>query len=692
MQRSDSAQSNTLHALRVTFKSIQSYGDTEKSSNSIGDANGLLGGVYRGTPVRNIARSAWSAAVLALPSKVEQAAGELYRQGSVDDNYVLKDRLGAGACSEVRLAERRDDASRVAVKIVSKNASDLFCPLNGDCREVVAFRTLGTSDHIVKCHEIYEDDRFIYIVMELLTGGPILPRVADAAYYYPRYCENDVVTLVRALVRALLRLHSLGIAHRDVKPDNVLYVSDNKDPTVKLTDFGISHPHSDEQQANDMVGTLLYVAPEVLLRQPYGCAADMWSLGVIVHILLTGYPPFDDDNLLQLVQKVKTDTARFGSREWRVVSPSARDFVSKLLQRDVEKRLSAKQALAHPWITAPRPPPFPAPPMPRKVQQQFVANPPPRQEGTAPLDTAQVNLQEFVRRKEFKRRESVHSDCNLKLSMLVSLSEKSLKISESANMLDAPPEMDVGNTVQDARMDKPVDVSVLAANREEPLSAITSDQRSKSPKKKKKKKKREKNSRVSETSGASSGRPGRTSHPEETSTMSREDTELDNQQDHQLEQERLKQRRLRMQAELRKKRFRGRKSEETSGETASVHSETLSSRSSSSQHDEQDRDPLMLTNSGFSDDNDSMQLHTAFQSRRDADAEDDMDTIQKQRGEVENVHKRGALLGRRSRQSSNTKQNVKAEKTKASRGKGVRVLRRQKQSVRLIGGNKISDN
>lgn len=436
-----SANGNALAALPLTFKSILSYGNTEKSSGSLfEDANPFVGGVHRqaiGADVSNSGSSfrrsfVWNAVPYPFASTVADAAGSLYRSNCVDELWNLADSpMGAGACSEVRLGKRKQGAQQAAIKIVCKGAPDLFSS-SGECREVVAFNIAGKHPNVVTCHEIYEDDRFIYLVLELLDGGQLLHRVAEKQFY-PHYCENDVVNLIRGITRGLAHLHELGIAHRDIKPENVLYASKTLDPTIKLTDFGIAHTQCLTNEARDMVGTPLYVAPEVLLRRPYGCQADMWSLGVIVHILLTGYPPFDHDDLVQLVNMVKYEPLCLDGDEWVIVSDAARDFVCRLLTREVSKRLTAEKALAHAWLASPRPPPFPAPPTLLKVEGNGNADDDARsQDGTVPLLVAQANLHSFVMRREWKR--IVHrktSENNLKLSVLVSLSEKDLKISES---------------------------------------------------------------------------------------------------------------------------------------------------------------------------------------------------------------------------------------------------------------------
>lgn len=661
LMRTDSGVSavqngNPVAALRLTFMSMKSYGNTEKSSGSLAeDTNAFVGKVYRSqwsSSDRGLGgsqmsfRNSWGGGSTSL---VEEAAGELYRRGCIDNHWVIGERLGEGAFSEVRLGEGKNGEGYVAIKIVSKGAPDLFCE-RGLCREVVTCNMAGEHPNIVQCKQVFEDDRFIYLVLELLTGGQMLPRLADS-HYYPRYCENDVVTLVRCLTRALGHLHKLGIAHRDVKPENVLYASETLDPTVKLTDFGISYTGCKVSLAHDMVGTPLYVAPEVLLRKPYGCAADMWSLGVIVHILLTGYPPFDDDDLVQLINKVKHKPVQLLGEEWVVISEDAKDFVQKLLTRDVEKRLTAEQALAHSWLSTPRPPTFPAPPMPSKAltTPARIKIPPTeqsRQNGTIPVMVAQVNLQSFVIRKEWKRMvESEQSDRNLKLAMLVSLSEKGLGSTEDAVTIDKEP-----STHQKVSPSRKEICRERCAEKQKIRETIEATSKSRTPTEQKREK---------ICSRRNSG-----------------DAE------HKQEQERLRQQRLQLQAELSKKKKLAAKTktEEESERLMTVSTESLSTRSGSSNRDIGTSDGLLAT-SNLTDD--SLILCEAFQSRREADAESDVIRIQQQRLEHEPIQKlRGTLIGRRARQSSgsSTKQSVKPDKNKTCKGKG-RVRRKKQQST-----------
>lgn len=608
-QNGNSANGNPLTSFRFTFQSLRSYGNTEKSSSTLCDErNPFGGGAYRhGMPsvgedsflnsfgsLHPSFQALWGSPEHPLASKVAEAAGALYRAENFDEHWLLGNPIGAGACSEVRLGKSKDGTRTVAIKVVGKGAPDLFTP-DGECREVLSFKIAGKHPNIVACNEVYEDERFIYLILELLTGGPMLRRVASEQIY-ARYCENDIATLVRGLAKGLAHLHELGIAHRDVKPENVLFASDTMDPLVKLTDFGIAQSHCLTNSARDMVGTPLYVAPEVLLRRPYGCQADMWSLGVVVHILLTGYPPFDHDDLVQLVNMVKYEPFRMDGDEWLLVSDSARDFVGRLLTREVGRRLTAKQALAHPWLSAPRPPPFPAPqsrPLDSKNNGSILSERSslPSQDGTIPLRVAQASLRSFVIRKEWKR--YVHrkaSEQDLKLSMLVSLSEKSLKISDSFSALDDKelkkekaddtPDAKQENDAKDnkAKQDQIGGDGAVSTKAEKATGCdgkvpVLGRKQRKEQERQKRRAEREAEKRITESSGVSSTSASREHARGSDGSKSVKKGgkgDLEQLSKHEREQKRLRQQRLQLQAELSRRR-----KTETSNKSSSVDGRTL---------------------------------------------------------------------------------------------------------------------
>lgn len=416
-------ENSALPSLPVNFSHVLSLGQSESSYMSLDEgANRPFPNAWasggsshkRHTPKVSV-QASWSERALNEPSPVEKAAGSLYCAKLVDDLWRIEEEIGAGSFSFVHHVKAVADGTKAAIKIICKGAPDLFTEENV-CREVAAFFHLGKHESVVNCLQVFEDDRFVYIVMELLTGGQLLPRVADASHY-GQYSEADARDIARNIARGLAHCHALGIAHRDVKPENILFASEDNHTDVKLTDFGIAHILKCGEEGDlEMVGTPLYVAPEVLLQKPYGCAADMWSLGVIVHILLTGFPPFDDESVVALINKVKSGVLRFDEKEWEDVTPLAKDFVTRLLCRNPRNRLTAAQAILHPWLQASRSEPR----LTEKSSSVSVARIPSRQ---ASLQSVQTNLKTFVKRRD--SRPQIGS--SHKLSLLVSLSERKLK-------------------------------------------------------------------------------------------------------------------------------------------------------------------------------------------------------------------------------------------------------------------------
>jgi len=158
--------------------------------------------------------------------------------------------------------------------------------------------------------------------------------------------------LQKTLFGILHYLHSHDIVHRDLKPENLVFNRPGDDAELKLTDFGFATPYNPKKKLTATCGTPEYVAPEILNEQPYGPAVDMWSAGVIVYILLCGFPPFYGDNDDELFERICNCNYKFLSPYWDRVSDEAKNLIRQLLEVDVKKRLTAEQALAHPWFGA----------------------------------------------------------------------------------------------------------------------------------------------------------------------------------------------------------------------------------------------------------------------------------------------------------------------------------------------------
>ncbi|XP_015602301.1 calcium/calmodulin-dependent protein kinase type 1 isoform X2 [Cephus cinctus] len=263
---------------------------------------------------------------------------------SVDDKYILKELLGTGAFSEVRLAESKDKPGQMfAVKIIDKKA--LKGKEDSLENEIKVLRRL-THPNIVQLLETFEDKHKVYLVMELVTGGELFDRIVEKG----SYTEKDASGLIRQVLEAVDYMHEQGVVHRDLKPENLLYYSPDEDSKIMISDFGLSKMEDSGIMAT-ACGTPGYVAPEVLAQKPYGKAVDVWSIGVISYILLCGYPPFYDENDANLFAQILKGEFEFDSPYWDDISDSAKDFIHKLMCVNVEERYTCKQALAHPWIS-----------------------------------------------------------------------------------------------------------------------------------------------------------------------------------------------------------------------------------------------------------------------------------------------------------------------------------------------------
>ncbi|XP_058795223.1 calcium/calmodulin-dependent protein kinase type 1-like isoform X2 [Phymastichus coffea] len=266
------------------------------------------------------------------------------RFASIEDKYVLKEQLGTGAFSEVRLAESKDRPGMMyAVKIIDKKA--LKGKEDSLENEIKVLRRL-THPNIVQLLETFEDKHKVYLVMELVTGGELFDRIVAKG----SYTERDASSLIRQVLEAVDYMHEQGVVHRDLKPENLLYYSPDEDSKIMISDFGLSKMEDSGIMAT-ACGTPGYVAPEVLAQKPYGKAVDVWSIGVISYILLCGYPPFYDENDANLFAQILKGEYEFDSPYWDDISDSAKDFISRLMCVDVEKRYTCKQALGHPWIS-----------------------------------------------------------------------------------------------------------------------------------------------------------------------------------------------------------------------------------------------------------------------------------------------------------------------------------------------------
>nr|AIZ68218.1 calcium-dependent protein kinase 28-like protein [Albuca bracteata] len=264
-----------------------------------------------------------------------------------ENKYSIGKLLGHGQFGYTFVATDKRTGDRVAVKRIEKNKMILPIAVEDVKREVKILKALKGHENVVHFHNAFEDDSYVYIVMELCEGGELLDRIL--AKKDSRYTEKDAAIVVRPMLKVAAECHLHGLVHRDMKPENFLFKSTKEDSPLKATDFGLSDFIKPGKKFHDIVGSAYYVAPEVLKRKS-GPESDVWSIGVITYILLCGRRPFWDKTEDGIFKEVLRNKPDFRRKPWPTISDSAKDFVQKLLAKDPRTRLTAAQALSHPWV------------------------------------------------------------------------------------------------------------------------------------------------------------------------------------------------------------------------------------------------------------------------------------------------------------------------------------------------------
>ncbi|XP_042652204.1 calcium/calmodulin-dependent protein kinase type II subunit delta isoform X11 [Tyto alba] len=261
------------------------------------------------------------------------------------DEYQLFEELGKGAFSVVRRCMKITTGQEYAAKII--NTKKLSARDHQKLEREARICRLLKHPNIVRLHDSISEEGFHYLVFDLVTGGELFEDIVAREYY----SEADASHCIQQILESVNHCHLNGIVHRDLKPENLLLASKSKGAAVKLADFGLAIEVQGEQQAwFGFAGTPGYLSPEVLRKDPYGKPVDMWACGVILYILLVGYPPFWDEDQHRLYQQIKAGAYDFPSPEWDTVTPEAKDLINKMLTINPGKRITASEALKHPWI------------------------------------------------------------------------------------------------------------------------------------------------------------------------------------------------------------------------------------------------------------------------------------------------------------------------------------------------------
>jgi len=264
-----------------------------------------------------------------------------YKKGSPYDFYDKKEKLGEGGGGSVHKVVCKADGVVWALKEIRKDSYDLALLE----REILVMKDLH-HPNLVTMKEAFQDNVSIYLVLDIVKGGELFDRIIEQE----SFSEEDAAKITAQLLEGLAYMHSKGCAHRDIKAENVLCV-DKESTNVKLADFGLANALGEATKFQSCVGTTDYMAPEMLESLKYSFGVDVWSLGVLTYIMLSGYPPFYGKTENDKVEKILTAKFDFNHAVWDDVSDSAKNFICRCLALQPKQRWSVQQLLKHPWIT-----------------------------------------------------------------------------------------------------------------------------------------------------------------------------------------------------------------------------------------------------------------------------------------------------------------------------------------------------
>ncbi|CAK9170878.1 unnamed protein product, partial [Ilex paraguariensis] len=259
---------------------------------------------------------------------------------SLKNEYQLFEEIGRGRFGTVYRCFSPSSGEFFACKTIDKRL--LTDPTDRECleKEPKVLQLLSGNPHILQIYKLYEDENYLNIVTDLCESPDLYERITKSTF-----TESESATILKSLISAISFCHHMGVAHRDIKPDNILFDSRNR---LKLADFGSAEYFGAGNEKGTMrgvVGTPYYVAPEVLMGREYNEKVDVWSAGVILYIMLAGVPPFYGETATETFEAVLRGNLRFPTRIFRSVSPEAKDLLRKMICKDVSRRLSADQVL-----------------------------------------------------------------------------------------------------------------------------------------------------------------------------------------------------------------------------------------------------------------------------------------------------------------------------------------------------------
>ncbi|KAG9145340.1 hypothetical protein Leryth_008275 [Lithospermum erythrorhizon] len=265
---------------------------------------------------------------------------------TLNNDFEILEEIGRGRFGTIYRCFSPLSGDFFACKTISKSL--LLDPTDQHCliKEPKILNLLSTHPNITHLHKLYEDDNYLHLVMDLCSSEDLFDLISKSGCF----SERDSACVFSQLMHGIAHCHKMGIAHRDIKPDNVLFDAHNR---VKIADFGSGEWFGGGEERvmmSGIVGTPYYVAPEVLMGKEYSEKVDVWSAGVVLYVMLSGVVPFYGESSQETFEAVVRGNLRFPSKYFRAVSSQAKDLLRKMICKDVSKRFSAEQVLRHPWV------------------------------------------------------------------------------------------------------------------------------------------------------------------------------------------------------------------------------------------------------------------------------------------------------------------------------------------------------
>ncbi|KAK4307744.1 hypothetical protein Pmani_020514 [Petrolisthes manimaculis] len=321
--------------------------------------------------------------------------------------YEVYEDIGSGQFAVVRRCVEKATRSEYAAKYIRKRrvaSSRRGLPLEVIAREVHVLQKLHKHQNIISLHQVFDNGQHVILVLELVRGGELFEHISERE----RLSEEEASAFLHQILLGVCHMHSNDIAHLDLKPENVLLLSKNRQH-IKLIDFGLSRVITDAEEVRDLMGTAEFVAPEIVNYEPLCLATDMWAIGVITYILVSGSSPFLGDSQQETFNNVTAVDYTFDTQYFSGTSDLAKDFICRLLVKDVRKRMTAKESLSHPWI------------QPESEEQE---------EERRDAQTNMDNFKSYQARRRWKHSVKVVTLCNR-------LSRSAKLRSQSAELLDS---------------------------------------------------------------------------------------------------------------------------------------------------------------------------------------------------------------------------------------------------------------